>query len=352
MSMLTVGLLQIAAAGNDQAANLAKGDAACRRAKQIGADIALFPEMFSVGFTPAVRLDPHAPDVYRSPERWNDQPTPPLPVEEIWRGLAVSDDSPFVRHFRGLARELEMAIALAYLQEWPGLPRNAVSLIDRHGHIVLAYAKVHTCAFSEGEAAFTPGDGFPVCALDTAAGEVMVGAMICYDRVFPESARALMLAGAELILVPNASSLETYRLAQVRTRADENMVAVALANCPGPGQGHSIAFDGISATDRGARDMLVVEAGENEGIYPAIFDLDRLREHRRRETEGDAFRRPALYAALTDPSIRRPVPPRRPPRQPRARTSRTAGQPARPDPERPSSRRAGATCRVGGGAVR
>jgi N-carbamoylputrescine amidase len=306
MSMLTVGLLQITAAGNDQGANLAKGEAACRRAKKIGADIALFPELFSVGFTPAVSLDPHAPNHYRAPERWTAKETPALPPEQIWQGLALSTDSSYVCHFRDLARELEMAIALTYLQEWPGLPRNAMSLIDRHGSIVLTYAKVHTCAFSEGEAAFTPGDGFPVCVLDTAAGEVVVGSMICYDRVFPESARALMLAGAELILVPNASSLETYRLAQLRSRADENMVAIAMANYPGSGQGHSIAFDGIATSEQGVRDMLVVEAGEGQGVYPAIFDLDRLRRHRRHETEGDAFRRPDLYRTLTDTEVRDP----------------------------------------------
>lgn len=133
MSMLTVGLLQIAAASNDQAANLANGEAACRRAKQSGADIALFPEMFGIGCPPAVPLDPHALSVYRSPERWTDQETSSPPAEEIWRGPAVSTNSLYVRHFRGLARELDMAIALAYLQEWPGLPRNAMSLIDRHG---------------------------------------------------------------------------------------------------------------------------------------------------------------------------------------------------------------------------
>jgi predicted amidohydrolase/streptomycin 6-kinase len=354
MSMLTVGLLQIAAAGNDQAANLARGEAACRRAKQIGADVALFPEMFSVGFAPAVPLDPEAPSVYRSPQRWTaeETPSPPTPAE-VWQGLALSTDSPYVRHFRDLARELEMAIALAYLQEWPGLPRNAMSLIDRHGDIVLTYAKVHTCAFSEAEAALTPGDGFPVCVLDTAAGEVVVGAMICYDRVFPESARALMLAGAELILVPNASSMETYRLAQLRSRADENMVALAMANCPGPGQGHSIAFDGIAYTaEATARDMLVVEAGESEGVYPAVFDLDRLRNHRRRETEGDAFRRPALYGALTgtaqrDPFIRidhqgNPVPGRHTPL-----ASRSHSNPTRPRVDVPERLAASAVAQFG-----
>jgi predicted amidohydrolase len=305
MTMLTVALLQLAAAGNDQAANLAIGEAACRKAKLLGADVALFPELFSIGFTTDVPIEPNGPDVYRSPERWSDHSPPTPAAEEIWRGLAIGRDSAFVRHFRDLARELDLAIALTYLEAWPGLPRNTVSLIDRHGELVLTYAKVHTCAFDQGEAAFTPGDGFPVATLDTAAGPVRVGAMICYDRQYPESARALMLAGAELILVPNASSMETYRLAQLRSRADENMVAIAMTNDPGPGKGHSIAFDGI-ASGATARDMLVVEAGESEGIYPAGFDLDKLRDYRHHETLGDAFRRPDLYHALTDTAQHQP----------------------------------------------
>lgn len=261
MNLLTVALLQIAVAGNDHAANLTLGDAACRRAKQLDADIALFPELFSVGFTPAVPVDPNGPDVYRSPERWTDHVSPSPPLDEIWRGLALGRDSSLVGHFRQLARELDMAIALRYLEEWPGLPRNAMSLIDRNGELVLTYAKVHTCRFSRGEAAFTPGDSFPVATLDTAAGAVDVGAMICYDRHFPESVRALMLAGAELVLVPNNSSMDMYRIAQLRSRADENMVAIAMANDPGPGKGHSVGFDGVAYSDGSARDMLVVRGG-------------------------------------------------------------------------------------------
>ena len=45
-------------------------------------------------------------------------------------------------------------------------------------------------------------------------GEVKVGAMICYDREFPESARIMMLKGAELILVPNACPMEINRLSR------------------------------------------------------------------------------------------------------------------------------------------
>lgn len=308
MSMITVALLQISAAGNDRDANLAKGEAACRAAKAMGADIALFPEMWSVGYTPAARLDPDSPDMYRSPEQWAGQPPVPTPpAEEVWAGLALGRDAPFVQHFRELAVELDLAIGLTYLEQWPGLPRNTMSLIDRHGDLVLTYAKVHTCVFSPHEYALNPGDEFPVCALDTSAGPVMVGAMICYDWEFPESGRLLMLAGAELVLAPSATSTNVHRLTQIRVRAAENMFGVAVANYPRTGGGHSVAYHPVAyLPDSRPRDTLVVEAGEAEGIYPATFDLDQLRDYRRSETWGNAFRRPAMYGALSDSAVRDP----------------------------------------------
>lgn len=54
--------------------------------------------------------------------------------------------------------------------------------------------------------------------------------MICYDREFPESARILMLKGAEIILVPNACDMKPGRINQLSTRAFENMVGLAMTN--------------------------------------------------------------------------------------------------------------------------
>lgn len=311
MSTFTVALLQIEAAGNDQATNLARGEAACRKAKAAGADCALFPEMWNVGYTSLLPEDkkftgPDS-DLYRLPELWPDGPDllRPLPPEQVWGDLAIGADNEFIVHFRQLARELDLAIALTYLETWEGGPRNTVSVIDRHGEIVLTYAKVHTCAFSVHEAAITPGDGFFVSTLDTAAGDVRIGAMICYDREFPESARCLMLGGAEIILVPNACDLEVNRLSQFRARAYENMVGMAMTNYPGPTCGHSIAYDGIGFKD-GPRDMLLAEAGEGEAIVTAAFDLEALRDYRRRETWGNAFRRPSAYAALVAEDVSYP----------------------------------------------
>ncbi|GAA3737837.1 carbon-nitrogen hydrolase family protein [Salinactinospora qingdaonensis] len=307
MSRLTVALLQLTPPGPDLSANLARGEEACRRARALDADIALFPEMWSNGYTSTVPTTAAEADRYRHPELWEG--APPVeqpPPEAVWAGAAIAHDSAFVAHFRALAAELDMAIALTYLEQWEGPPRNTVSLIDRHGRLVLTYAKVHTCAFALPEAALTPGGEFGVCALDTAAGTVTVGAMICYDREFPESARELALAGAEVVLTPNACELERNRLAQFRARAYENMAAMAMANYAGPGLGHSVAFDGIAFGSEGSRDMLVTEAGEAEGVYPAVLDLAALRAYRREGTWGGAFRRPGAYRRLVDRTVSAP----------------------------------------------
>lgn len=303
MTTLTVALLQLDRPEPDLTVTREAGEAACRRAAALGADIALFPEMWSNGYHSAEPIG----TVYRHPELWAGHP----PVagaegEPAWRGEPVTADSDYVAHFRALAAELGIAIALTCLERWAGAPRNTLFLTDRHGRLVLTHAKVHTCAFARPEVELTPGGSFDVATLDTAAGEVRVGAMICYDREFPESARSLMLAGAELVLTPNACDLEVNRLSQFRARSFENMLAVAMANYAGPGWGHSIAFDGMAFGPAGSRDMLVIEAGEAAGVYPAVFDLAALRAYRRRETWGNAFRRPGSYAALTAGEVAEP----------------------------------------------
>ncbi|HEX2950468.1 MAG TPA: carbon-nitrogen hydrolase family protein [Armatimonadota bacterium] len=281
---VSVAVLQLCSCGLDQQANLRKGDDYCRRAARAGADIVLFPEMWNIGYM--------FPDQHLS--------------ERQWLAQAIDVGSPYFQHFRTLAKELNVAIAMTYLQQWSPRPRNAVSLIDRHGSIVLTYAKVHTCEFG-AEAALTPGSDFPVAELDTAQGIVRVGAMICYDREFPESARMLMLNGAELILVPNACEMEDNRLMQLRTRAYENMLGIALANYAAPEEnGHSVAFDGMAFADGASRDHMILQAGETEGKYLATFNLDRMRAYRENETWGNAYRRPRCYAALLDETVAPP----------------------------------------------
>lgn len=276
MENFKVALLQLMP-GENQEENLAKGIAACHKARQLGAQLALFPEMWNIGYD-------FEPDT------------------EKLKKAAVSAEGDFVQAFKNEARALDMAVGITFLESFEPSPRNSICLIDRRGNIVLKYAKVHTCDFAD-ETALTAGEDFPVCVLDTGRGTVKIGAMICYDREFPESARLLMLGGAEIIIVPNACPMGINRISQLRARAYENMLGIATANYP-KGKpdcnGHSTAFDGIAYREEetGERDTLIIEAGEREGIYIADFPIDEIREYRSREVHGNAYRRPGLYSAL------------------------------------------------------
>lgn len=284
MKNLKVALLQLLPEETLEG-NLHKGLEYCRRAKDSGADIALFPEMWSVG--------------YNIPEN----------IDELKKS-AVSVDSPFVNSFAALAKDLNMAIGITILEKYEPLPRNTLCLFDRYGKKVLTYAKVHTCDFGD-ECRLSAGDDFYVTDLDTEQGNVKVGAMICYDREFPESARILMLKGAEIILVPNACPMEINRLSQLRARAYENMVGIATVNYPigkPDCNGHSSAFDGIAYKPNlpASRDTLILEAGEREGIYIADFPLDEIREYRNHEVHGNAYRHPKKYSLLVSDKIEEP----------------------------------------------
>jgi predicted amidohydrolase len=284
MGLIRIALLQMTACVDDQNANLEKGEAFCRRAGEIGADIALFPEMWNVGYSLNY-----------------------LNENNLWQEKAISREDRFITHFQQLARELKITIALTYLEKWTGAPRNSVSIIDWNGNITLTYGKMHTCDF-DLEASLTPGDEFQVCLIDTNSGPVRIGAMICFDREFPESARILMLKGAEIILTPNACTLDINRIGQFRARAFENMVGVAMANYATPqNNGHSVAFDGVAYSQDGkSLDTLIIEAGEEEGVYLAEIDIDRLRQYRRGGVWGNAYRRPDNYSLLVSRHVEEP----------------------------------------------
>lgn len=285
MHTLNIALLQIAPCGTLEG-NLEKGIASCRKAKNLGADIALFPEMWSNGY-----------HIYNRP------------VGQ-WMEEAIPADSEFVNAFGALAKELDMAIGVTLLERSKFGPRNSMVLFDRHGERKMAYAKVHTCDF-DVERSLTPGEDFYVTTLDTACGEVKVGAMICYDREFPESARILMLKGAELILTPNACPMEINRLSQLRSRAYENMLAIATCNYPDSVpdcNGGSSVFDGVAYLPEldGSRDMCILQADGAEGIYFAELDLEQLRHYRESEVHGNTFRRPQKYGILLEEKIEPP----------------------------------------------
>ncbi len=275
---LRIALLQLLP-GSCTEEQLKKGKAACIKAKEMGADIALFPEMWSDGYA-----------LPQDPKQLND--------------LAVSADGDFVLAFQHLAGELGMAIGITFLERHDPRPLNSMILFDRHGEERIHYSKVHTCDFGE-EKVLSSGEDFYVDDVDTGHDTIRIGSMICFDREFPESARILMLKGAEVILAPNACPMEINRLSALRTRAYENMLAVVTCNYP-KGQpdcnGHSSVFDGVAwmRNESGVRDMCIFEAPEEEGIYLAEIDMDMLREYREHEVNGNKYRHPEKYGILVE----------------------------------------------------
>lgn len=276
---LKIAMLQMSGERFNPDANRDKAERFCREAKADGADIALFPEMFNVA--------------YPQPEKFGDPEH-----AAMMRELAEPVDGPFVSHFKNLAAELDMAIGVAWLESRGEGLRNSISLIDRHGRVLGTYSKFHTCKFSNLEYGLEPGEDFYVWDLDTAGGVVKTGAMICYDREFPESARILMLKGAEIILVPNACYFEENRTNQLRTRAYENMLVCALTNYAAPnnnGASCLCSFDG-SLTAQGSR---------REEVLIGAVDVDALREQQKNGIWGISFRRPQDYKILTENIVRK-----------------------------------------------
>lgn len=291
---LKIALLQLSPEKTTALA-MKSGLGACEEAAGQGADIALFPEMWSNGYAGFDLHDRNA--------------------GEAWAAGAIGPDSEFVRAFQSAARRLKMAIGITFLEAVMGKrPRNSLYLFDREGRLVLKYSKVHIVEHGT-EGYCSPGEAFSVAPLETALGPIQVGAMICFDREFPESARVLTLLGAELVLVPNACLFDDHRMTQMKTRAFEDKIALAMTNYPDThldGNGRSlalnpIAWERISGSPRMKyRETLLLQTGPMPGIYYCSFDLDAIREYRRNSIWGNTFRHLEAYGPLVDSKL---VPP-------------------------------------------
>jgi predicted amidohydrolase len=274
----TVALLQITPSGDDQNRNLAKGLEYCRKAKALGADLAVFPELWNTGFASSLTGSE---------------------ARQVWMDSAIDRRSTFFQSFAALAREVDLNIAITYLEAHHSMLRNTASIINRRGDVTLNYAKVFICNFGKDkllkpdpnvhdigcDVNCSPGELFDVCTLVGAEGEVKIGAMICADREFPEAAGQLMLNGAELIVVPNACTWDDIRTAGLKTRAFENLVGIAMVNYPAPlNNGNSQAHTCVAWRNGKSIDTLIAKAGQGEEILLARFDMDDIREFRTAES--------------------------------------------------------------------
>ena len=292
MSAMKIALVQKRAVPNHPKRNLELAVRYIGEASCLGADLVLFPEMWSNGYAPPF-------------EGAFDDPTNPAFEKERkeWLENAVAIESGYVTAVKDAAAKYRIGVCATFLSKTEDKFQNTAIVIDRSGKILLNYAKVHTCDFSL-EKLLQHGSEFQVCDFEG----VQIGVMICYDREFPESARVLMLKGAEIILVPNACDMNPLRLNQLSIRAFENMVGVAMANYPGKGWGGSCAFSPVVFDENGnCLDNVIIKADDVlEEILIAEFDMDRMRAYRERETWGNAYRKPEAYTDLVRFEVKKP----------------------------------------------
>ena len=287
-----IAILQLNAT-KEYSNSLNKGIESCKKAKKLGADLAVFPEMWNTGYEQLFKGD-LKDNLDISQEKIN-----------IWKSNAISESSDYISKFKDLAKELDMAIAITFLEEYFPLPKNSIILFDRFGKIVYKYSKVHTVD-SKMEAYTTPGKDFFVGELDYKKGKIKIGSMICFDRDFPESARILMLKGAEIIIVPNACYMSKIRLEQLKVRAYENMVGIVTVNYANHG-GKSSAFSPIVRDiNKKEVESEILIMDDTERIEIVEFDMNLIRDYRNREAFGDAYRKPSLYKYISEEHVKEP----------------------------------------------
>jgi N-carbamoylputrescine amidase len=285
--LVTVAATQFAC-GWDLPANLDRAERLVREAHARGARIVLLQELFA---------------------------TPYFCIEQDSRHLQLAEsaeDSPLLRRFGALAGELETVLPISFFERAGNVYFNSLAMFDADGRRLGIYRKSHIPngpGYQE-KFYFAPGDtGFRVW--NTRYGRL--GAGICWDQWFPESARIMALMGAELLLYPTAIGSEPPPASPVDSRlhwqrtqqghAAANLMPLITSNRIGTEyslqnpQALHIRFYGSSfIADAGG--ALVAEAGEaDEAVITASFDLEQLR-HARDNWFVFRDRRPDLYAPL------------------------------------------------------
>jgi N-carbamoylputrescine amidase len=214
-------------------------------------------------------------------------------------------DGPTVKLFQERAKELGVALVLpVYEEELTGVYYNTAALIDTDGKFVGKYRKNHIPHCAPGfweKFYFRPGNlGYPVWELPSLG--VKVGIYICYDRHFPEGARALGLNGAEIVFNPSATvaglSEYLWKLEQP-AHAVANGYFVGAINRVGtetPWKMGEFYGQSYFVNPRG---KIIAEASrDKDEVVVADLDLDQIEEVRR-TWQFFRDRRPETYEALT-----------------------------------------------------
>jgi N-carbamoylputrescine amidase len=281
MRNVTVAATQMTC-GPDRMANLERAESLVREAAAAGAQIVLIQELFE------------------TPYFCKDQDT------EHFSLARPLDGHPAIEAMRKLADELDVVLPVSFFERANNAYYNAVAMVDAGGELLGTYRKSHipNAPGYQEKFYFNPGDtGFR--AWPTRYGTI--GVAICWDQWFPEVARALVLQGAEVLLYPTAigsepgdPELDSRRHWQrvMQGHAAANLVPVLASNRIGLEKGESCAvqFYGSSFI-ADATGALVAEAGDEQAVITASFDLDAVRERR---IAWGVFRdrRPELYGNL------------------------------------------------------
>jgi N-carbamoylputrescine amidase len=280
MSTITVAALQLAFS-DDIDANIANVAELVREAAGKGAKVVLPPELFE--------------GLYFC--RTED--------ESVFAGSQPANRHPAVLAMQKLAAELQIFIPTSFFEADGPHHYNSLAMIDDHGRIMGIYRKSHIPdgpGYQE-KFYFRPGNtGFKVWQADKAT----LGVGICWDQWYPETARSLMLMGAEILFYPTAigsephdPDLDTSRLWRraMIGHAVSNVVPVVAANRIGEECGQRFYGHSFICDERG--DMLTEFGAKETGVLTATIDLAQVKKHRA------AFgffrdRRPDLYGRLTE----------------------------------------------------
>jgi N-carbamoylputrescine amidase len=294
MSEVTVAALQTALT-DDAATNVARVTDLVRRAAAAGAQIILPSELFEGHY-------------FCRRQR-----------EEDFARAQPAADHPTLRHFQALAAELGVVIPVSFFERSGPEHYNSIAVFDADGRDLGVYRKSHIPdgpGYQE-KFYFKPGNtGFR--AFRTRFGTI--GVAICWDQWFPEAARAMTLAGADVLFYPTAigsepqepelDSRDSWQRVMIG-HAVANAVAVVAANRigreGGGGEGAGGETDGREAiTFYGssfvcdARGDKLAELGRDESGF-ALAKLDLARIQRVRASMGFfRDRRPNLYRQLVE----------------------------------------------------
>ncbi len=278
---LRVAVLQCALGRSVQSENVDEVERLIREAAAQGAQVILPPELFEGPYFCQV-----------------EEP-------EFFEQAHPMDQHPTVQRMQALAAELSVVIPVSVFERDRQCYYNSVAIVDADGSALGTYRKSHIPDGPgyEEKFYFRPGDtGFKVW--DTRYARLGVG--ICWDQWFPECARAMALAGAEVLLYPTAIGSEPEEPG-VDTRdpwrrvmighAVANAMPVVASNRVGVEGAQSFYGSSFVCDQRG--DLLVDLDREQVGVALAELDRDALRSYR---ANWGFFRdrRPELYGPLTE----------------------------------------------------